>query len=106
MFEPSRPADLEAIWARLRNLNTNYGFASNQRPFVVGEVIGGHDGSEGFFASDYFPLGTVTEFRYSQDISRSFSGGSQLRWLQNFGEGWSFFPSKYSLTFVDNQWVW
>lgn len=44
------PGDLEIIWGRLRNLNTNYGFASNSRPFVVGEVIGGYDGSEGFFA--------------------------------------------------------
>lgn len=44
------PEDLEAIWERLRDLNTNYGFAANQRPFVVGEVIGGADGSENFYA--------------------------------------------------------
>jgi alpha-amylase len=25
-----------------------------------------------------------------------------LKWLQSFGEGWNFFPSKYSLTFIDN----
>lgn len=43
------PGDLEIIWSRLRNLNTAHGFAANQRPFVVGEVIGG-DGSENFHA--------------------------------------------------------
>jgi hypothetical protein len=53
--------------------------------------------------SDYFKLGTVTEFRFSQEISRAFSGGDQLKWLQTFGEGWGFFESKFSLTFVDNQ---
>lgn len=97
------PGDLEVIWGRLKNLNTNYGFAANSRPFVVGEVIGGADGSEGFYASDYFKLGTVTEFRFSQEISRVFSGNDQLKYLSTFGEGWGFFPSKYSLTFVDNQ---
>lgn len=96
------PGDLEVIWGRLNNLNTNHGFAANSRPFVVGEVIGGADGSEGFYASDYFGLGTVTEFRFSQEISRVFGGNEQLRWLGSFGEGWGFFPSKYSLTFVDN----
>lgn len=54
------------------------------------------------FRSDYFKLGTVTEFRYSQEISRAFSGNNLLKWLGSFGEGWGFFPSKYSLTFVDN----
>lgn len=52
--------------------------------------------------SEYFPLGTVTEFRYSQEISRVFGGNDLLKWLQTFGEGWGFFPSQYSLTFVDN----
>jgi alpha-amylase len=47
-------------------------------------------------------LGTVTEFRVSQDLSRLFKGDDLLKWLQSFGEGWNFFPSKYSLTFIDN----
>ena len=25
-----------------------------------------------------------------------------MKWLQNFGESWGFFPSQYSLTFIDN----
>lgn len=35
------PADLEYILSRMKNLNTNYGFPANTRPFVVGEVIQG-----------------------------------------------------------------
>lgn len=54
------------------------------------------------YRSDYFPLGTVTEFRYSQEISRVFSGNDLLKWLNSFGEGWGFWPTKYALTFVDN----
>lgn len=97
------PHDLEVIWSRLTPLNTAYGFAPNSKPFVVGEVSDGFDRAQhGFLGSDYFTLGTITEFRFSEAISRSFSGGDQLKWLQSFGEVWGFWPSKYALTFVDN----
>ncbi|KAL7040556.1 hypothetical protein ACKWTF_000444 [Chironomus riparius] len=97
------PGDLEVIWSRLKNLNTAHGFAANSRPFVVGEVIAGFSvANDGFLGSEYFPLGTITEFRYSQEISRVFGGNDLLKWLQSFGEGWGFWPSKYALTFVDN----
>lgn len=97
------PHDLEVIWSRLTPLNTQFGFAPNSKPFVVGEVSDGHDRAvHGFLGSDYFPLGTITEFRYSEEISGCFAGRNQLRWLQSFGEGWGFWPSKYCLTFVDN----
>lgn len=33
------PGDLENIFGRLKNLNTNYGFAANSRPFITQEVI-------------------------------------------------------------------
>lgn len=35
------PKDLENILGQMKNLNQNYGFAANSRPFVVGEVIQG-----------------------------------------------------------------
>jgi hypothetical protein len=85
----------------LKNLNTAHGFAANSRPFVVGEVIAGYNlENDGFLGSDYFKLGTITEFRYSQEISRVFSGNELLKYLTNFGEGWSFWQSQYALTFV------
>jgi alpha-amylase len=82
-------------------LNTNHGFAPNSFPFVVGEVSDGYDlNQHGFLGSEYFPLGTITEFRFSEQISNVFSGRDLLKWLQSFGEGWNFWPSKYALTFV------
>ena len=33
------PADLQNIYGRLKNLNTNYGFGANSRPFITQEVI-------------------------------------------------------------------
>jgi alpha-amylase len=33
------PGDLEVIFGRLKNLNTNYGFPSNARAFITSEVI-------------------------------------------------------------------
>lgn len=94
------PSDLQNIFARLNNLNTAFGFAANSRPFIVGEVI--DNGGEAISASEYFSIGTITEFRFSDGLSRSFRGQSALRWLNNFGDGWGFHPSSYSLTFVDN----
>jgi alpha-amylase len=81
------PHDVQAIWSRLKTLNTNHGFAANSKPFVVGEVSDGYDlQRHGFLASEYFHLGTVTEFRYSEEISRVFSGRDLLKWLQSFGK--------------------
>lgn len=88
------PNDLANIFGRLKNLNTNYGFPSNSKAFIVGEVIGGAAGDV-IEAQEYFGLGTVTEFAYSNDLTRSFKGNSELRWLRNFGEGWGFHPSEF-----------
>lgn len=33
------PGDLKAIYGKLKNLNTNYGFPSGARPFIYQEVI-------------------------------------------------------------------
>ena len=92
------PQDLENIWGRLKTLNVNYGFAANSKPFVVGEVY--DDGT--VTGDEYFHLGTVTEFKYTNAIARSFRGEDALKWLQSFGEGWGFHPSRYVLSFVTN----
>jgi alpha-amylase len=94
------PSDLQNIFGRLKNLNTNYGFAANSRAFIVGEVI--DHGGEAISGTEYFSIGTITEFRFEGGLARTFRGNSALRWLNNFGEGWGMHPSKYVLTFVDN----
>jgi alpha-amylase len=88
------------MFGRLRNLNTFYGFPANTKAFIVGEVI--DNGNEPINGNEYFGFSTITEFRYSNSISRSFRGHDALRWLGNFGEGWGFHPSRYVLTFVEN----
>lgn len=55
------------------------------RAFFVGEVI--DNGGEAISASEYFGFSTVTEFRYSNYLTRAFTGNNALRWLNNFGEG-------------------
>lgn len=92
------PGDLENIWGRLKNLNVNYGFAANSRPFVVGEVYDDNVVT----GAEYFHLGTVTEFKFPNALAKSFRGQDSLKWLQSFGEGWGFHPSKNVLSFVTN----
>ena len=94
------PGDLQNVFGRLRNLNTNYGFGANTRPFITQEVI--DLGGEAISKNEYTHLGTVTEFRYSAEIGRAFRGRNQLRFLRNFGPEWGFLPSHLGLTFVDN----
>jgi hypothetical protein len=73
------------MFAQLRTLNTAQGFAANARPYFVGEVI--DNGGEAISATEYFAFSSVTEFRYSNEISRAFRGNNALRWLSSFGEG-------------------
>jgi alpha-amylase len=51
---------------------------------------------------EYTPLGTVTEFRYGNDLARVFRGQTDLTHLSNFGVGWGYIPSHLALVFVDN----
>lgn len=92
------PQDLAVIWSRLKNLNTNYGFAANSRPFIVGEVYD----DQVINGNQFWHLGTTTEFRFPNAIARSFRGQDALKWLQSFGEGWGFHPSQNVLSFVTN----
>jgi alpha-amylase len=94
------PGDLQVIFGRLKNLNTEFGFSSGARPFIAQEVI--DLGSEPIKATEYTHLGTVTEFKFSAEIGRVFRGNDKLMYLKNFGEGWGFLPSGSAFTFVDN----
>lgn len=94
------PQDLKIIYEKVRDLNTDHGFAPNSRPFIVQEVI--DLGGEGISRYEYTDLGAITEFRYSAEIGKAFRGKNHLKWLRNFGEEWSFLESKKALVFVDN----
>ena len=59
-------------------------------PFLFLEVI--DLGGEAVTASQYFGLGSVTEFKYSAKIGEQFKTG-QLKNLSAFGESWGFMSS-------------
>ncbi|XP_055845375.1 alpha-amylase 1-like [Episyrphus balteatus] len=94
------PQDMQVILKSLNNLNTKQGFAPGSRPFIFQEVI--DNGGDVISRDEYTPLGAVTEFRHSAKIGNMFRNGDKLKYLRNWGEGWSFLPTKYSLIFVDN----
>lgn len=94
------PGDLQALFGRLKDLNTNMGFPSGAKPYIATEVI--DLGSEPIKKTEYNHLGQVTEFRHSAEIGRSFHGRNNLAFMKNWGEAWGFLPSKDGLVFVDN----
>ncbi|XP_046422143.1 alpha-amylase-like [Neodiprion pinetum] len=94
------PGDLEIIFNRLNNLNTNHGFPANSRPFIYSEVI--DQGGEAITASEYVHLGTVTEFKHGLELGNAFQGNNALRWLTNWGEAWGLLTSSDALVFIDN----
>jgi alpha-amylase len=55
------PDDLRAIYKKLNNLNTRFGFASGSKPYIVQEVI--YYGKDTIKPNEYYALGDVTEFR-------------------------------------------
>lgn len=57
------PSDLREIYTRLDDLNPEFGFPPNTRPYIYQEVI--YYGSEPIRPEEYTPLGDVTEFRVS-----------------------------------------
>ncbi|KAI8436628.1 LOW QUALITY PROTEIN: hypothetical protein MSG28_010128 [Choristoneura fumiferana] len=78
------PNDLKEIYKQLRNLNVDFGFAPNSKPYIFQEVI--YYGNEAIQPSEYTHLGDVTEFRG----------------LVTWGEGWGLGPSDTALAFIDN----
>lgn len=93
------PNDLSVIYNRLKTLNSSFGFEPNSDPFIYQEVI--DMGGEAVSKYEY-TFAVVSEFRYSMELSRSFTGHDDLKWLVGFGEQWDLLPSELALVFIDN----
>lgn len=94
------PNDLRTIYNRLKFLNESFNFLPNSDPFIYQEII---DTGENEAVSKYeYTFASVTEFRYSLELGRSFSGNDDLKWLSGFGEKWGLLPSPLALVFVCN----
>ncbi|XP_063830685.1 alpha-amylase 2-like [Ostrinia nubilalis] len=94
------PQDLEIIYNRLKNLNTDHGFPENARPYIYQEVI--DYGGEAISRDEYTPIGAVTEFKVGMELSNAFRGSNQLRWLSSWGPQWGLLAHSDSFTFIDN----
>lgn len=94
------PNDLKIIYNRLNNLSLEHGFEANSKPFIFQEVI--DLGGEAISSTEYIDIGTVTEFRYSNGIGKTFNKVSQLKWLSNIGSGWGLLSTKKAFVFIDN----
>lgn len=94
------PGDLQSLLGGLNDLPTSKGFPGGSRPLIFQEVI--EASSEPIKSAEYFQVGRVTEFKYGQYLSDAFHGRNQLKYLNNFGEGWGMMPSGSALVFIDN----
>ncbi|XP_050028738.2 pancreatic alpha-amylase-like [Dermacentor andersoni] len=96
------PADLQAIYATLDDLNTQF-FAPGTKPFIYQEVIDlGH--GEPVTRWEYHRLGRVTEFLYGAKLGAVLRKRPDqlLKYLRYFGEDGGFLPGGDAVTFVDN----
>ncbi|KAJ2948965.1 hypothetical protein O0L34_g5903 [Tuta absoluta] len=94
------PEDLKVIYSQLDDLNTEFGFPPNTKPYIYQEVI--YYGNEPITPAEYTALGDVTEFRVGNELKNVFRGNNALKWLVNWGPGWNLSPSETALVFIDN----
>ncbi|XP_055585139.1 alpha-amylase A-like [Uranotaenia lowii] len=95
------PADLQNLYSRLLNLSEFHGFPPGSRAFIS-QLVDDTIEYESISKYEYSPLGTVSEYLYSQKIGSFFSGQQPLTLLQNWGPFWGFLPSERSVVFIDN----
>lgn len=97
-----RPSDLEVIFSRVDNLNVDFGFAPNTRPFFYLDIIDSGTDTLSMGRWEYTHLGLITEFLAASELGRAFRGKIKLKYLKNWGPQWNFLPSKCSIVFVDD----
>ena len=78
------PQDVLAMMKEMKTLNPKYGFAAGAKPFVYQAVQ--DFGKEAVRYYEYTHIGRVINYRYSQLISRGFSGALALHRLKVLGK--------------------
>lgn len=91
---------LLGITKKVHNLNENHNFPKNARPFITQEVS--DYGGQAITREEYFPVGTVTEFKFGKFLHKIFMNQDQLKWLKNWGQEWGLMSPKYGLVFLEN----
>lgn len=80
------PSDLEVIYSRLNNLNVDYGFAPNTRPFFYHDMVDTGSDTETWGRWEYAHLGLITDFIPPGELGRAFRGKTKLKYLKNWGK--------------------
>ncbi|KAL5287419.1 Amy-d family protein [Megaselia abdita] len=94
------PIDCRDIYAQVNDLNTDFDFPENARPFFYQEVV--DMGSEAISKIEYAGYGVVTEFVASYILANVLKGGAPLTDLKLWGDKMGLLQSKDALVFVDN----
>lgn len=97
-----RPSDLEIIFSRVNNLNEDFGFAENSRPFFYHDIVDSGTDTDSMGRWEYTHLGLITEFIYPGELGRAFRGKTKLKNLKNWGPQWNFLPSKCAIVVVED----
>ncbi|KAL7644676.1 UNVERIFIED_CONTAM: hypothetical protein RMT77_004217 [Armadillidium vulgare] len=92
------PDDIQAIQDLTNDLNVDQGFPAGTRPFFYHEVIDRNDGA--VTVQQYYGLGRITEFRYSQKIAWGIQDFTQLYGV--YDPGWYMADPDKAFVFVDN----
>lgn len=95
------PMDLKNIYDSLKNLNVEFGFPQDARPFIYQEVS--DLGGEIISKTEYSGMGSVTEFMNSHEMRLTFLGKKPLHELLHWGPAKGFLPSSEAIVFVDTQ---
>nr|AKH04310.1 alpha-amylase [Periplaneta americana] len=94
------PADLEYIYGKVNNRNSDAGYCGDSSPSRYQEVI--DLGGEAVSKFEYNGFGRVTEFKHSEQIGYAFRGNNRLEWTYTYKPNWGLLPSGDALVFVDN----
>nr|QHO60736.1 salivary amylase [Sergentomyia schwetzi] len=97
------PSDLGYIYSHTKNLNPLFGFKHTDTALFAQEVI--DYGFEPITASEYSPIGVVTEFKACYFLGVAFRGKLKLAVLKTWGPSFSqlsMLPSNRAFVFVDN----
>ncbi|CAD6194272.1 unnamed protein product [Caenorhabditis auriculariae] len=95
------PEDMETFLNSVKNLREDI-FGSNQRPFVVHEVI--DRGGEAVKCGDYVTIGRYTNFNFGAAVSSAAKGQNDWKNLANLGPGYGYGNNEDHdvLNFIDN----
>ncbi|KAM7345297.1 alpha-amylase 2-like [Cochliomyia hominivorax] len=94
------PIDLKKIFKQVKNLNTEFNFKKNSRPFLYYDVF--DLGLDPISKTEYTTYGVVSEYLYPAELSNIIKGKVPLSSLINWGPALGFLTHQDSLVFIDS----